>query len=202
MFICRYTTSFQTVVPMDGTTRSSKALQVSYTSSFLQSLNLFMYLGRYFWISIELSKNVQPPQFIPQPRPKRCATHHYIACNIRLQQQFTKMSHFWPAAAISAAPCGVKPKNLNAMPSAENIIIRHPSQGSFPVVTAQDKVQAVSNIPDFTRNARGSESAATLINTSQKKQLVLHQPPQPAPAGNLMVCSCPVPWSWIYLVYM
>ncbi|KAI9395279.1 hypothetical protein POPTR_005G210200v4 [Populus trichocarpa] len=141
---------------MDGTTRSSKALQ--------------------------------PPQFIPQPRPKRCATHHYIACNIRLQQQFTKMNHFWPAAAGSATLCGAKPKNLNVMPSAENMIIRHPSQGSFPVVnlnSAQDKVQAVPNIPDFTRNDRGSESA-TLIDTAQKKQLVLHQPPQPAPAGNLM----------------
>ncbi|KAJ6736111.1 TIC-LIKE PROTEIN [Salix viminalis] len=152
-----YTTSFQTVVPMDGTTRSSKALQ--------------------------------PPQFIPQPRPKRCATHHYIACNIRLQQQFTKMNHFWPVAAGSATLCGVKPTNLNAMPSVENMIIRHPSQGSFPVVnlnSAQDKVQAVSNIPDFTRNDRGSESVATLIDTAQKKQLVLHQPPQPAPAGNLM----------------
>ncbi|KAJ6681352.1 TIC-LIKE PROTEIN [Salix koriyanagi] len=152
-----YTTSFQTVVPMDGTTRSSKALQ--------------------------------PPQFIPQPRPKRCATHHYIACNIRLQQQFTKMNHFWPVAAGSATLCGVKPTNLNAMPSVENMIIRHPSQGSFPVVnlnSAQDKVQAVSNIPDFTRNDRGSEGAATLIDTAQKKQLVLHQPPQPAPAGNLM----------------
>ncbi|KAJ6306653.1 hypothetical protein OIU78_021883 [Salix suchowensis] len=152
-----YATSFQTVVPMDGTTRSSKALQ--------------------------------PPQFIPQPRPKRCATHHYIACNIRLQQQFTKMNHFWPVAAGSATLCGVKPTNLNAMPSVENMIIRHPSQGSFPVVnlnSAQDKVQAVSNIPDFTRNDRGSEGAATLIDTAQKKQLVLHQPPQPAPAGNLM----------------
>ncbi|KAG6774482.1 hypothetical protein POTOM_021835 [Populus tomentosa] len=151
-----YTTSFQTVVPMDGTTRSSKALQA--------------------------------PQFIPQPRPKRCATHHYIACNIRLQQQFTKMNHFWPAAAGSATLCGANPKNLNVMPSAENMIIRHPSQGSFPVVnlnSAQDKVQAVPNIPDFSRNDRGSESA-TFIDTAQKKQLVLHQPPQPAPAGNLM----------------
>ncbi|KAJ6773884.1 TIC-LIKE PROTEIN [Salix purpurea] len=155
--LAKYATSFQTVVPMDGTTRSSKALQ--------------------------------PPQFIPQPRPKRCATHHYIACNIRLQQQFTKMNHFWPVAAGSATLCGVKPTNLNAMPSVENMIIRHPSQGSFPVVnlnSAQDKVQAVSNIPDFTRNDRGSEGAATLIDTAQKKQLVLHQPPQPAPAGNLM----------------
>ncbi|KAJ6999207.1 hypothetical protein NC653_015139 [Populus alba x Populus x berolinensis] len=141
-----------TVVPMDGTTRSSKALQ-----------------------------------FIPQPRPKRCATHHYIACNIRLQQQFTKMNHFWPAAAGSATLCGANPKNLNVMPSAENMIIRHPSQSSFPGVnlnSAQDKVQAVPNIPDFTQNDRGSESA-TFIDAAQKKQ----QPPQPAPAGNLMILA-------------
>ncbi|KAJ6938795.1 protein TIME FORFFEE-like isoform X1 [Populus alba x Populus x berolinensis] len=151
-----YMPSFQTVVPMDGTAGSSKALQ--------------------------------PPQFIPQPRPKRCATHHYIACNVRLHQQFIKMNHFWPATAGSAALCGAKPKDLNAMPSTENMIIGSTLQGSFPFVNlnpAQDKVQAVANIPVFTRKDRGSESN-TLIDTAQKKQLVLPQPPQPAPAGNLM----------------
>uniref|UniRef100_A0A6M2E9A5 Protein TIME FOR COFFEE n=1 Tax=Populus davidiana TaxID=266767 RepID=A0A6M2E9A5_9ROSI len=151
-----YMPSFQTVVPMDGTARSSKALQ--------------------------------PPQFIPQPRPKRCATHHYIACNVRLHQQFIKMNHFWPATAGSAALCGAKPKDLNAVPSTENMIIGSTLQGSFPFVNlnpAQDKVQAVANIPVFTRKDRGSESN-TLIDTAQKKQLVLPQPPQPAPAGNLM----------------
>jgi len=170
---------------------------------FSKASTLTFIFDLHFEFSIELSKYVQPPQFIPQPRPKRCATHHYIACNIRLQQQFTKMNHFWPAAAGSATLCGANPKNLNAMPSAENMIIRHPSQGSFPVVnlnSAQDKVQAVPNIPDFTRNDRGSESA-TFIDTAQKKQLVLQQPPQPAPAGNLMVCSCPVLRDLIYLVY-
>ncbi|KAG6785912.1 hypothetical protein POTOM_007503 [Populus tomentosa] len=151
-----YMPSFQTVVPMDGTAGSSKALQ--------------------------------PPQFIPQPRPKRCATHHYIACNVRLHQQFIKMNHFWPATAGSAALCGAKPKDLNAVPSTENMIIGSTLQGSFPFVNlnpAQDKVQAVANIPVFTRKDRGSESN-TLIDTAQKKQLVLPQPPQPAPAGNLM----------------
>ncbi|XP_034915016.1 protein TIME FOR COFFEE isoform X1 [Populus alba] len=151
-----YMPSFQTVVPMDGTAGSSKALQ--------------------------------PPQFIPQPRPKRCATHHYIACNVRLHQQFIKMNHFWPATAGSAALCGAKPKDLNAVPSTENMIIGSTLQGSFPFVNlnpAQDKVQAVANIPVFTRKDRGSESNS-LIDTAQKKQLVLPQPPQPAPAGNLM----------------
>ncbi|CAK7346586.1 unnamed protein product [Dovyalis caffra] len=125
-------------------------------------------------------------QFIPQPRPKRCATHHYIACNVRLLQQLTKTNHLWPAATGSASLCGNKPKNLNAMPSAENMIIGNPLQRSFPVVNlnpTQDKAQAVATV--FTRKDRSSESA-TLIDTAQKKQLVLHQPPQPAPAGNLM----------------
>ncbi|KAJ6953851.1 LOW QUALITY PROTEIN: hypothetical protein NC652_005553 [Populus alba x Populus x berolinensis] len=153
-----YMPSFQTVVPMDGTAGSSKALQ--------------------------------PPQFIPQPRPKRCATHHYIACNVRLHQQFIKMNHFWPATAGSAALCGAKPKDLNAVPSTENMIIGSTLQGSFPFVNLnpQDKVQAVANIPVFTRKDRGSESN-TLIDTAQKKQLVLPQPPQPAPAGNLMILA-------------
>ncbi|KAJ6709033.1 PROTEIN TIME FOR COFFEE [Salix koriyanagi] len=151
-----YMPSLQTVVPMDGIAESSKALQ--------------------------------PPQFIPEPRPKRCATHNYIACNIRLHQQFTKTNHFWPATAGSAALCGAKPKDLNAMPPAENMIIGSTLQGSFPFVNlnpAQDKVQAVANIPVFTRKDRSSEST-TLIETAQKQQLVLPQPPQPAPAGNLM----------------
>ncbi|XP_011026165.1 PREDICTED: protein TIME FOR COFFEE-like [Populus euphratica] len=150
-----YMPSFQTVVPMDGTAGSSKALQ--------------------------------PPQFIPQPRPKRCATHHYIACNVRLYQQFMKMNHFWPATAGSAALCGAKPKDLNAMPSTENMISGSTLQGSFPFVNlnpAQDKVQAVENIPVFTRKDRGSESSALI--DAQKQQLLPPQPPQPAPAGNLM----------------
>ncbi|KAI5597151.1 hypothetical protein BDE02_02G049100 [Populus trichocarpa] len=44
--------------------------------------------------------------------------------------------------------------------------------------------RAVANIPVFTRKDRGSESTALI--DAQKKQLVPPQPPQPAPAGNLM----------------
>ena len=196
----------QTVVPMDGTAESSKALKVSYASSFFRGPNLVMYIYTLDFhfeftveFAIELLENVQPPQFIPEPRPKRCATHNYIACNIRLHQQFTKTNHFWPATAGSAALCGAKPKDLNAMPPAENMIIGSTLQGSFPFVNlnpAQDKVQAVANIPVFTRKDRSSES--TLIETAQKQQLVLPQPPHPAPAGNLMVWSYPVQCGLIF----
>ncbi|XP_058008697.1 protein TIME FOR COFFEE isoform X2 [Hevea brasiliensis] len=154
-----YMPPFQTVVPMDGTTGSSTATQG------------------------------QPPRFrLTQPRSKRCSTHHYIASNICLHQQFTKMNNFWQPAAGAATVHGTKPNNANAMSSMENMIIRNPLQGSFPVVnanTARDKGQVVANFPVLTRKDRNVEGA-NCIDTAQKKQLVLHQSPQPASAGNLM----------------
>ncbi|KAJ6980661.1 LOW QUALITY PROTEIN: protein TIME FORFFEE-like isoform X3 [Populus alba x Populus x berolinensis] len=54
-----------------------------------------------------------------QPRPKRCATHCYIARNIHCYQQFTRMNPFWPPAAGSALQYGAKACNMNVVPSAD-----------------------------------------------------------------------------------
>ncbi|KAJ6981770.1 LOW QUALITY PROTEIN: hypothetical protein NC653_025005 [Populus alba x Populus x berolinensis] len=63
-----------------------------------------------------------------QPRPKRCATHCYIARNIHCYQQFTRMNPFWPPAAGSALQYGAKACNMNVVPSAD----LHAGRGVFP----------------------------------------------------------------------
>ncbi|KAJ6356434.1 hypothetical protein OIU78_004522 [Salix suchowensis] len=66
------------------------------------------------------SAAVQPPHIIfSQPRPKRCATHCYIARNIQCHQQCTRMNPFWPPAAGSALQHGAKACNMNGVPSTD-----------------------------------------------------------------------------------
>ncbi|KAJ4727470.1 Time for coffee, putative isoform 1 [Melia azedarach] len=152
-----YVAPFQTIMPSDGCARPSTAHQ---------SL----------------------PFVFSQPRPKRCSTHCYIACNIYMNQQLAKMNPFWPAAAGSASLCRAKPNNQNVMPSTENLIHGNPMQGSFPVLnlnSGQDKGQAVVNFQRPSQKDKSSESV-NLMDPAQKKQLVLQQTPQPAPAGNLL----------------
>ncbi|KAJ0052265.1 hypothetical protein Pint_03321 [Pistacia integerrima] len=131
----------------------------------------------------------QPPQFmLSQPRPKRCATHHYIARNIYLNQQFAKMNHLWPAGASSTSLIGAKSNSLNVIPSTENLIHGNQLQGSFPVVnlnSVQDKGQGTTNFPGLTQKDKSSENAS-LMDPAQRKQLVLQQAPHPAPAGNFL----------------
>lgn len=131
----------------------------------------------------------QPPQFVlSQPRPKRCATHHYIARNICLHQRFTKMDNVCPAPAGAAALGGAKMNNLNAMPPAEKMIFGNPFQGSFPgknLTNVQEKGRAGTNFPGNNGKDKGCE-AAILTETAQGKQVVLQQAAQLAPAGSLM----------------
>ncbi|KFK21990.1 hypothetical protein AALP_AAs71926U000100 [Arabis alpina] len=108
------------------------------------------------------STTMQPPHlFFNQPRPKRCATHCYIARNIHYHQQFTKMNPFWAAAAGSAPLYGSKACNLSLMPSAE-------LQGSVV--------------------SRGSNSQSTpnSLDTAQGKQILLQQALPPG-AGNTIL---------------
>ncbi|XVF32572.1 hypothetical protein REPUB_Repub17cG0093800 [Reevesia pubescens] len=138
----RYMPPFPTIAPMDGSTRSSTALQ--------------------------------PPQFLlSQPRPKRCAMHHYIARNIHLHQQFTKMNHFLPAAVPGSAPlCGAKPNNLNVVPINVNL---NPTE---------EKGKVASSFPGIGRKDKSSD-CTNFTDTAQRKQVVVQQASHP-PAGNLM----------------
>ncbi|KAF5194030.1 Time for coffee-like, partial [Thalictrum thalictroides] len=123
------------------------------------------------------SNSVQPPQFpLSQPRPKRCATHYYVARNIYYHQQFQKMNPFWPAAAGSASLYGNKPYNLNVLPPTETAIIGNPLLGSFPgrnLNPLQDKAQV-----EGTKDK--SSVAANFIDSAQRNQMLLQQPAQQA----------------------
>ncbi|KAF9607620.1 hypothetical protein IFM89_037548 [Coptis chinensis] len=120
------------------------------------------------------SNSVQPPHFpLSQQRPKRCATHYYVARNIYYHQQVAKMN-FWPAVAGSPSIYGNKPYNLNVLPPTEAAIIGSPLLGSFPGRNPiQEKVQV--------EGAKEKSAVVTnFIDPAQRKQLVLQQPPQQA----------------------
>ncbi|OVA05475.1 hypothetical protein BVC80_441g251 [Macleaya cordata] len=134
------------------------------------------------------SSAVQPPHFpLSQPRPKRCATHCYIARNIYYHQQFTRMNPFWAAGAGSASVYGAKPYNLN-VPPTETTIVGNPLTGGFPgrsLNVVQDNGQIVAPLSGHTGKDK-SPAAPNLMDSAQRKQLVLQQAPQPAAAGNLL----------------
>ncbi|XP_010551730.1 PREDICTED: protein TIME FOR COFFEE-like isoform X2 [Tarenaya hassleriana] len=107
------------------------------------------------------SSTMQPPQLVfNQPRPKRCATHCYIARNIHYHHQFTKMNPFWPAAAAAAAGSApmysAKACNLSLMPS--------------------------NSVPDKSSQSTTSNSS----DTNQRKPLLLQQPLPPGAPNNIL----------------
>ncbi|CAA7395420.1 unnamed protein product [Spirodela intermedia] len=137
------------------------------------------------------SKTLQPPHFVPQHlRPRRCATHCYIAQNI-YYQQLTRMNPFWSAAAGSAAPLyGAKPYNLNMMPGADSVALGSHLQGGFPgrgLGGLQDKAAGpmVGSIPGHPSKEKGSP-ASGLADAAQRKQLVLQQPLPAGASSNIL----------------
>ena len=128
---------------------------------------------------------------LSQPQPKRCATHHYIARNIFLHQQLTKMNSLLPPAIGSGLLCGTKSNNVNYVPSAENLAIGKQSQKHLPGVNqnaAQEKGLAGTSDPSLT--AIKSSNNANAMDSTQRMQLVLQQGPHASSTGNLVVCSC------------
>ncbi|KAG0494843.1 hypothetical protein HPP92_005837 [Vanilla planifolia] len=67
-----------------------------------------------------------------QIRPKRCATHFYIAQNILYHKQITRISPFWPSAAGAAPLYASKQFNLNSVPPSDSAILGGPLRGSVP----------------------------------------------------------------------
>ncbi|KAI3715469.1 hypothetical protein L6452_22452 [Arctium lappa] len=127
------------------------------------------------------SAPIQP--IFTHPRPKRCATHCYIARNIHYLQQFMKLNPFWPAASGSAPMFGAKPCNLNVMPSTE-------LHGSIPMQAIQDKGQGVGVFPGHTVVGKDNKSSqATTIpdpNSQRKQQVLLQQPLPPVTPNNIL----------------
>ncbi|KAB5537814.1 hypothetical protein DKX38_015347 [Salix brachista] len=109
------------------------------------------------------SAAVQPPHIIfSQPRPKRCATHCYIARNIQCHQQFTRMNPFWPPAAGSA--------------------LQHGGRG---VNYVQEKGQGLSIFPGPCGKEKNSQ-AANFADAAQRKQILLQQALPPGAPGSIL----------------
>lgn len=146
-----YMTPLQGVVSMDGTTVTSAAA-------------------------------IPPPHLLfNQPRPKRCATHCYIARNILYHQQIARMNPFWPAAAGSASLYGAKTSNLNVMPSTE----LHGNIPNRAANSSQDKGHSIAMFPGHIPKDKASQPANA--DNSSRKQILLQQalPPGAAPSNIL-----------------
>ncbi|KAG1368761.1 protein TIME FOR COFFEE [Cocos nucifera] len=136
------------------------------------------------------SSILQPPSFLsPQPRPKRCGTHCYIAQNIYYHQRLARMNPFWPAGGgTTPSVQGAKPCNLNAVPPSDGFA------GGFPgrnVGSLQDSKGAatVSTLTGPPSKERLPSTNNTTVDAAQRKQLAHQQPPQPGSAASAL----PVP---------
>ncbi|XVF28880.1 hypothetical protein REPUB_Repub15cG0070700 [Reevesia pubescens] len=130
------------------------------------------------------SAAIQPSHLLfTQPRPKRCATHCYIARNIHYYQQFMKMNPFWPAAPGSASLYGPKACNLNVVPPSE-------LHGSIPgrgVNSVQDKGQGLAIFPGHVAKDKSSQAAANMVvDSAQRKQILLQQALPPGAPSNIL----------------
>lgn len=182
--------SLQAAISMDGTPGSSSIMQVL--------LSAFPYPAPCFLLSLQISEFwsimiLQPPSFFsPHPRPKRCATHCYIAQNIVYHQRLAKMNAFWPAAAGSTPQIyGAKPYNLNAVPAADAFVA-----GGFAGRNAgslQDNKGAatVSALPGPPSKEMMPSAKNGTAEAAQRKQLGHQQPPQPVSAANAPVSLLP-----------
>ncbi|KAF9673923.1 hypothetical protein SADUNF_Sadunf10G0074300 [Salix dunnii] len=125
------------------------------------------------------SAAIQPPHIIfSQPRPKRCATHCYIARNIHCHQQFTRMNPFWSPAAGSALQHGVKACNMNVVSSTD----LHAGRG---VNSVQEKGQGLSIFPGPCVKEKNSQ-AVNFADAAQRKQILLQQALPPGAPSSLL----------------
>lgn len=110
-----------------------------------------------------------------QPRPKRCATHFFIARNIQLHQHFVKTNH---PSTPNKASFDLKGGDSNSAAGNQHL------QGSSPTLSlnsqAQDTIAVHISAP---KDNKASESGH-FASTSQKNP----QPP-PGPSSNMVVCT-------------
>ncbi|PPD98989.1 hypothetical protein GOBAR_DD03988 [Gossypium barbadense] len=125
---------------------------------------------------------LNPPHLLfTQPRPKRCATHCYIARNVHCHQQFMKMNPFWPTAPGSASLYGLK-ANLNVVPASE-------LNGNIPgraVSSVQDKGQTLAIFPGHGGKDKSSQAATNMVDAAQRKQMLLQQALPPGAPSNIL----------------
>ncbi|CAI8586391.1 unnamed protein product [Vicia faba] len=125
------------------------------------------------------------PSAAIQPRPKKCATHCYIARNILYNQQIARMTPFWPAAAAgSASLYGANPGgNLSVVPSKE---LHSGNVSGRAANSSQDKGHGLTMFPGHVGKDKSSSQPSNVDNSS-RKQILLQQtlPPGAAPSNIL-----------------
>ncbi|XP_039066871.1 protein TIME FOR COFFEE-like isoform X2 [Hibiscus syriacus] len=128
------------------------------------------------------SASIQPPHLhFNQPRPKRCATHCYIARNVHYHQQFMKMNPFWSAASGSASLYGPQ-TNLNIVPPSE-------MNGNIPgraVNSVQDKGQSLAIFPGHVGKDKSLQAATNTVDAAQRKQILLQPALPPGSPSNIL----------------
>ncbi|KAF2923513.1 hypothetical protein DAI22_07g197800 [Oryza sativa Japonica Group] len=150
------------------------------------------------------SAGLQHAALLPPVRPKRCATHCFIAQQIRYNQQVTaKMQNFWTpataaaaaaAASRSAAPFyGPRPFNMGVVPPAEAAsLLVNPMQGSYPVRAhaplqeAKAPSMATSPFQGSLSKDKAAMNNAAVAESSQRKQPPAHEAQQPGPVPNML----------------
>ncbi|RDX69923.1 Protein TIME FOR COFFEE, partial [Mucuna pruriens] len=125
---------------------------------------------------------------LSQPRPKRCATHDYIARNIFMHQQCTKMNTLLPSAISRGSMCEPKPDNVNQMHSAESVVVGKQCHKQSPPGVNQNAApeKRWAAISDFSLAAIKSSGPANPMDLMQMKQLALQQGPHPGSSGNIV----------------
>ncbi|CAJ1905065.1 unnamed protein product [Sphenostylis stenocarpa] len=122
---------------------------------------------------------------LSQPWPQRCATHGYIARNIFMHQQWTKMNTLLPSAVGCGSMCDTK---LNRVQSAESVVVGKQFHKQSPPGVSQnaapDKGWSITS--DFSLAAFKSSGPANPMDMTQMKQLMLQQGPHPGSSANIV----------------
>lgn len=124
--------------------------------------------------------NVQPPQYkFSQSRPKRCATHQYLAQSMHCHQQLIKKS-LSSGSTGPAALCPAKSPNLKYMSPAQNFIPGNPLLGDF---------QGGQNLATASVGSGKDKSsdAAVAFNATISSKSLLQQASHPASASSFLV---------------
>ncbi|KAL5197350.1 hypothetical protein ABZP36_000862 [Zizania latifolia] len=147
------------------------------------------------------STGLQHAALLPPPpvRPKRCATHCFIAQQIQYNQRIAKMNSFWPPAAAAAAASrsapffGPRPFNMGVVPPAEAAsLLVNPMQGSYPVrahAPLQESKAPSMATPSFQGSLSKDKAAlnnAAVAESSQRKQPLGHEAQQSSPVPTML----------------
>ncbi|KAH6826064.1 hypothetical protein C2S53_001501 [Perilla frutescens var. hirtella] len=129
--------------------------------------------------SAKPSMIMQPPQFkFSRPRPKRCATHQYLAHSMHCHQQLIKKS-LSSGSSGPATLCGTNSLNLKYMSQVQNFIPGNPLLGDFQ--GGQNLATAsVGNGKDK------SSDASVAFNATTSSKSLLQQASHPASASSFL----------------